>query len=755
MYQIFADNICIYDDKSPMATLKVLNPKLTMEDNAAGKLEFTLPADSAGYPVIHRLSSKVSVFKDGEEIWSGRVITENKDFYNQRKLTCEGELAYLNDTTQPMAEYHLESSTVVDDFLKALINNHNSKATSDMQFEVGIVTVTDPNGYLYRYTNYESTLACIKEKLIDKLGGHLRIRKENGVRKLDYISDYYDVSGQSIEFGKNLIDFTTSWDLTELATVVLPLGNQLEDDQRETNIEALVEYLTVKDADYLNEDGIKHNSGSIYVQADSAISTYGWIETVVRWDDVSDKNNLLTKAKKYLMDAQFEKMVLELSAVDLHNLNPEIEALKLLHRVECISPPHGMDRMFPVTKMDIPLDKPEDTVYTLGTSIQTSMSAKVREGNKELLEKVEDSSFAALTRAKKHAAEIINSKTRGYITIDTDENNEYSQELIISDTKDPTKATRLWVWNMGGLGFFPNGRYENNGDKKIWGDTYTAGMPNVAITMDGRIVADFITVGTLDADKIDVVNIKAGNVTTGILQDSAGYNYWNLDTGEFRLTGGVRIKDVVRDEYVVTSDKLMDRNKTYYHSDSSGNYVQVTSSDYQAIIDARLNMPDSNPNDVYVDEASYYFDSPIYEHIHSVETKSLSEFINQSGLTQEELFNKLTNNGKNDGVFMLSNEQLFINGTYIKARTLKADAFYTSNITDTEAGVAFNSGASFNGSIIGKKNGMIEGDITIHGDLKVKGDIKAGGGYSEGISGEWDIGGKKYKFTHGILTKRE
>lgn len=515
MYSIFAGETCIYDGQSPLSEVKVINPKLSMADNSAGSLTFTMQSQNAGYDIIERLATEITVKKDGEEIWSGRIINEEKDFFNQRKVTCEGELAYLNDTTQPMHEYHIDSNTAVAEFLQALLNNHNSKATSDMQFQLGAVTVTDPNGYLYRYTNYESTLECIKEKLLDKLGGHLRVRKENGIRKLDYLADYYDVSGQTIEFGKNLIDFTSSWDLTELATVVLPLGNQLE----ESSIEALQEYLTIKEADTLDEDGITHEKDSIYVKSDDAISTYGWIETVVRWDDVSVANNLMTKAKNYLMDAQFEKMVLELSAVDLHNLNPSIEALKLLHKVECISPPHGMDRMFPVTKMDIPLDKPEETIYTLGASERMSMSTKVREGTKELMDKIEDSSYSMLTKAKKNAAEILNARTRGYITIDEDETNEYSQELLISDTKDSKKATKLWVWNMGGLGHFPNGRYNADGTPKL---------PNVAITMDGAIVADFITTGTMSADR----------VRTGLIQDEKKYNYWNLSTGELVMNAG-------------------------------------------------------------------------------------------------------------------------------------------------------------------------------------------------------------------------
>ena len=83
----------------------------------------------------------------------------------------------------------------------------------DRQFKVGIVTVTDNNDSLYRYTNYNSTMKEIKEDLVDDLGGYLRVRNVNGTAYLDYISDYDNVSTQSIEFGENLLDFSRNTDV--------------------------------------------------------------------------------------------------------------------------------------------------------------------------------------------------------------------------------------------------------------------------------------------------------------------------------------------------------------------------------------------------------------------------------------------------------------------------------------------------------------------------------------------------------------
>ena len=371
MYTIYADDICIYNDMSPLEELRLISPELVLEDSAAGSLTLTIPYTNVGYSLIQRLTTDITVFKEGNEIWSGRVIEEDRDFQNSRKIYCEGELAFLCDSTQPQAEYHDISP---ENLLRALIGIHNSKVEERKRFEVGVVTVTDPNDSLYRYTNYESTLECINEKLIERLGGHIRIRKENGTRYIDYISDYPNINAQVIEFGKNLMDFTRNWSLTDFATVILPLGKRLENG----NIESLEAYTTVEEV----------NGGDPFVASTNAVSLYGRIEKVVHWDDVSSPSNLLRKARRYLSDIQFEDLTIELSAVDLHYYNIEYEDIKLLDSVRVLSVPHGMDRYFPVKKMSIPLDTPENTVFSLGSNIKTELTSVSNKISVEIKESV-------------------------------------------------------------------------------------------------------------------------------------------------------------------------------------------------------------------------------------------------------------------------------------------------------------------------------------------------------------------------------
>ena len=493
MYSIYADGACIYSDVFAVDSMKVINPKLTLEDNGAGSLVVTLPPHNAGYASIVRMVTDISVQKDGEEIWAGRVLSESEDFYRNRILYCEGELAYFNDSTQPPAEY---SGMSVRGYLERLIAVHNSKVAANRRFTLGAVTVVDKNFPTY-YTNHDKTMAVFNA-MVEQYGGHLRVRKVDGVRYLDYLAEYPDTCSQVIQFGSNIIDFTKQWDSTEFATVIVPLGNRLEDSP----IEALDAYLTVESV----------NHGSMYVQSNEAVAVYGWIEKAVTWDDVSDPAVLLEKAKAYLSDIQFDNMELELSALDLHYLDVDVEAVKLLDEIRVISRPHGLDRMFPVTKLEIPLDSPEQTQFKLGTTVKTSLTSVNNQISAAILKKIDDlpKAHSILKEAKENATQIMNMATTGYITITKDDYG--SETLYISNVRDYTKADKLWKWNMNGLG------YSNDGGKTF----------GLAITMDGSIVADYIITGVLNADVI----------RAGTLKDYGGNFILDFETGKLTMKRG-------------------------------------------------------------------------------------------------------------------------------------------------------------------------------------------------------------------------
>ena len=356
--------------------------------------------------------------------------------------------------------------------LEAYIANHNAQVEEEKRFTVGMVTVTDNNNSLYRYTNMNSTMQELKEDLVDDLGGYFRIRHKDGVKYIDYLADSMNTNSQVIRLGENLIDFNSNIDSSEIATAIIPLGSLLEEEV----VEGLQTRLTIEEV----------NDGKDYVYSPEAVENFGWIYKTVTWDGVTVPSILKSKGQKYLSDIQFENMVIEANAIDLHIVDHETERFKLSDQIRVVSKPHGLDRYFRLTKQTINICSPENDTITLGKEERLSLSAKTASANEEIKKAIEKITPASniLNQAVENATQLIANAMGGYVL-----KNE--NELLIMDTNDIETATKVWRWNINGLGYSSNGY---NGPYKT------------ALTMDGRFVASAITCEGLEVGK----NVKMG-----------------------------------------------------------------------------------------------------------------------------------------------------------------------------------------------------------------------------------------------------
>ena len=469
MYFVYCNDSPLYDLRDD--DLVLVSPTVKLQENSAGSFSFTILPNHPHYDEVQELNTIISV-KDGEdEIFCGRIIDISLDYYNRKKVTCEGELGYFNDSIQRQAKYQGET---VRSYLERLVSIHNSQVSGagiDKTFEVGIVTVVDSNDYLYKFTNYESTLEVIKTDLLKTYGGHLRIRKVDGVRYLDYLKDYPNTNTQTIEFGENLLNFTKDMVASDVVTAVIPLGCRLQEQE----VEGLEAYLTIK--------GV--NGGKDYVYSESAVRTYGWIFKTVSFQDVTVPDNLKTKGEQYLSDIQFADISLKVTVLDLHMMNADTERIKLLDEIRVISTPNGLDRFFPVSEMTIYLDAPSKNTITLGTSGQkNSLSTKSASNNALIFQKIDNLPKKAeiLQEAIENTNALIKSAVNGYIVI-----GENADELLIMNTNDKQTATKVWKWNLNGLA------YSNEGYD---------GEYDLAITMDGTILGSRLAVNSVQAEHL-------------------------------------------------------------------------------------------------------------------------------------------------------------------------------------------------------------------------------------------------------------
>lgn len=556
MYRVYCNDSPLYDLRDE--DLVLISPIVKIGENTAGSFEFSILPKHPHYEEVNELTSVITAYDGDEEIFCGRVVEITKDLYNRKKVICEGELAYFNDSIQRPAKYQ---GLTVRGYLETLVNIHNQQVKNqgiDKTFKVGAVTVQDNNDYVYKYTNWESTLEVIKTDLLNTYGGYLRIRKENGIRYIDYLADYPNTNTQVIEFGSNLLDFTHDMVASDIVTAVIPLGARLEDV---TEVEGLDAYLTIKDV----------NGGVDYVYSQEAVKSYGWIFKTVKWDDVHVADNLLRKGKEYLSDIQFAQITLTVSAVDLHMLHVDMERIKVLDEIRVTSSPNGLDRFFPVSEMTIYLDKPSNNKLTLGTSYsKTSLSTKTESNMTSIKDKIDSlpNKSEILEEARENASQLIHSATNGHVVTTAD-------EQLIMDTADKKTARKLWRWNLNGLGYSKTG----------YNGTY-----DTAITMDGQIVGERLVGGSVTADKLSVsYKSSVEKQISDAIDDSNDYTDDKLKSYWTRVEVETAIKNT-KDAVLISAKETAtsytdDKLKSY----STSAQIKVKTDSIESEVEKKLN----------------------------------------------------------------------------------------------------------------------------------------------------------------------
>ena len=523
MYTVRLDDKKIYDARIDDLTL--IEPAIELEENNAGSFSFTIQDNHPSYDDIKRRKSIIKVYEDDEIIFAGMVYEIEEDFYKNKKVYCEGELSYLNDTIQRPAEYH---DMTVRGLLETYIENHNAQVEPEKQFKLGMVTVKDPNNSIYCYTNMETTLSCIKEDLLDDLGGIIRVRYMNNEKYIDYITeDDVRTNQQVIRLGENLINYTSNISSLDIATAIIPLGNRLE----ESPIESLDMRLDIKSV----------NNNLDYVSDSIAVSNFGWIYKTVVWDNVTDANILKSKGEKYLTDSQFDNLVIEVNALDMHLIDNNEMSIRLSDKIRIVSKPHGLkDKYFRLTKQTIYLNNPENNTITLGKEEHISLSAQTVQANNDVLKAMEKITPAStiLKKAKENASALINGNgENGYVVLHENKNGVV-YEILVMDTPDINTATKVWRWNQNGLG------YANSKDAN---GNWEFGL---AMTIDGQIVADYITTGSMNCDRLKGGTINGQYIYGGTVEGA----YLKGSTGEI---GGF---DIHSDDLSI-GDATLQRNK--------------------------------------------------------------------------------------------------------------------------------------------------------------------------------------------------
>ena len=286
----------------------------------------------------------------------------------------------------------------------------------------------------------------------------------------------------------------------------------------------------------------------------------------------------------------------------------------------------------------------------------------------------------------------------------------WSNVPLNPETGLPVKSTAdMWAINV-------NGR----------GQRLAAGL-----TSDGQWDwRTFFTGGMVTADVINAGTMKADRVRAGLLTDEKGNNFWDLTSGEFSLSAGAKLGDTSVEDLFTGLDELdktmdgiaedgiiteaehaavpkimqtvekerVDLENEYeslYNSEYLNyQFKQVLRTQYEAVFSvngthAKLELRIQNvlgtTTAEELSDAMQLYEIAYSDYSDTIKTynsaaRQAKRIIEQTqaqdkvdelddSLTQREVFNRLTNNGATQGIY-LSGGLLYINATYIETGTI-------------------------------------------------------------------------------------
>lgn len=412
MYKIFAypfgnpnDKRLIYAPNS--RTALVLSPKLTREVSKGGSLSFTMTRDHEQYESLQKMSTCITVEQDDKEIWRGRVLSHEADWYNRRVIYCEGALSYFNDSA--ITPFNYEGKLA--QFLQHLIDAHNQQCGSMKmkRFELGTVTAAlgdlvvhygDRDSYGVG-EDYGSTWDIIDKMVLKVYGGYAycTYNPATGNNVFNYCDQAFEADrlvNQTIEYGVNLLDFTEKTDTNSLFTRVYPMGSKhtVEETKWKWKFLWWGEKYTESHEERYGISGTDAATVTKYLpkgysyRLDSSDGDCGWIQN----DEAAQKFGIVSALGEYDTDSDNETFAAgvqdlqknslmvtsyTVKAVDLRDAGYDKDRLTFASYAHIISKPHSIDVIMLCTKLVEPLDQPDKKEYTFGMTRQTLTDRQV------------------------------------------------------------------------------------------------------------------------------------------------------------------------------------------------------------------------------------------------------------------------------------------------------------------------------------------------------------------------------------------
>ena len=302
-------------------------------------------------------------------------------------------------------------------------------------------------------------------------------------------------NGVVIEYGKNLKDLKQESNIAECYTHLMPYAVYTVQDESGNSEEKYV-YLAEKVIPLTEAEDIGHYKAFIMDFSD-------------RFGDNEERTEekLRAKATAYAAAADLgtPKVNITVSFVQLwqteeyKNIAP-LERVKLCDTVTVRFSKLGVAATSKVIKTVYNSLQEKYESVTLGDAKSSFANTvnKQQEAIQEIKSSVKKGQAEATEQLKKaiaNATSLITGHSGGYVVLNP---AEKPQEILILDTPTIDEAVNVWRWNSGGLGYSSTGY---NGEYSL------------AMTMDGAIVADFISAGILNGALLQADSVQSSAIS--------------------------------------------------------------------------------------------------------------------------------------------------------------------------------------------------------------------------------------------------
>lgn len=301
-------------------------------------------------------------------------------------------------------------------------------------------------------------------------------------------------NGVRIAYGKNLTDIEQDENISNVATGIYPYwtdseGNLVVCDSKVVPAPGTYDFTRIFPVDFSGDFEEQPTPAELQERA----------EQYVQDNDIGVPTVSISVSFVQLEHAEEYKDLALLEKCDLcDTVTVQFDAL-------------GVDAKAKIVKIvtDVLLER-YDSVE-IG-SIQTNISDTIASQQQEIQQRP---TTTAMQQAVASATNWITGNNGGYVVF---QRNAAGQpyEILVMDQPTIATATKVWRWNNGGLGYSSTG----------YNGPYTT-----AITQDGAIVADFLTVGTINAALVRIINLIADHVLSQIGDYST-----SIDAGNLMLT---------------------------------------------------------------------------------------------------------------------------------------------------------------------------------------------------------------------------